>query len=107
VSFYEREIAERQAFLFPPFCHLLKVICRRKTSSGAQKAASALRESLIDKFGSKLIIDGPAAAFQEKRGDYYYWQLVVKAPSRDTLLQVIASLPTNGCSYDIDPMNLL
>lgn len=106
-SFYEREIAERQAFLFPPFCHLLKVSCRRKTNPSAQKAAGVLRESLIDKFGNKLTIDGPAAAFQEKRGDYYYWQLVVKAASRDTLLQAITSLPANGCSYDIDPMNLL
>lgn len=106
-SFYDREIAERRAFLFPPFCHLLKVVCRRKSSSSAQQAASKLRESLTNKFGRAITIEGPASAFQEKRGDYYHWQLVVKAPSRETLLQVIVSLPSNGCSYDIDPMNLL
>ncbi len=106
-AFYNRELAERKQFLFPPFCHLLKLVCKRKSSSAAEKAAGTFAKKLREIFGESLIIDGPTPSFHEKSGGYYHWQLVLKANNRSTLLTVIDQLPASGWQYDIDPINLL
>lgn len=104
-SFYEYELAQRQQFLFPPFCFLLKLSCRRATPSACEQAAQKLLAKLqVSRL--RVIIDGPSPSFHEKIGHLYEWQLVVKAKSRGELLRVISLLPS-GWSYDIDPLHLL
>lgn len=103
--FYYKELRERETFLFPPFCYVLKLSCRRASIAGAQKAATSLANQLKDG-GYKIIVEGPAPAFHEKSGDKYQWQLIAKAKNRGELLRVIPNLPS-GWSYDIDPTNLL
>ena len=103
-GFYESELAERQKFGFPPFWHLLKLTCTRKTSKGAQKAANDLAENLSNIAEIKVI--GPSPSFYEKRDGSYSWQIIVKAKRRPELLKVIAHLPSNW-KHDIDPTNLL
>lgn len=104
-SFYRTEIAERRAFMFPPFCHSLKIWCRRATSQSAQSAAekvvSELRQS-----GLRLVIDGPTPAFYEKIAGKFQWQATLKSKDRGQLIEAIKRLPANW-SYDIDPTNLL
>ncbi len=104
-TFYTKEINERKAFLFPPFCFLLKLTCRRATAASTEKAArdfaSTLKASDI-----RILIEGPAPAFHEKVQNKFQWQLVVKSKDRDELKKVITLLPS-GWSYDIDPTNLL
>ncbi|CAN5346845.1 hypothetical protein BH09PAT4_BH09PAT4_03460 [soil metagenome] len=106
-TFYDHELAERRQFSFPPFCHLLKLVCRRKSSNAAEKACVALMNELANTFGTATTIDGPTPAFHEKSAGFYQWQLVIKASKRSVLLDVIASLPKGSWSYDIDPINLL
>lgn len=106
-AFYAREIAERQQYNFPPFSHLLKLVCRRKSSKSAEQAAHTLAQDLAMKFGAGLQIDGPSPAFHEKFQNYYQWQLVLRAHNRGTLLEVLEHIPSSGWSYDIDPVNLL
>lgn len=103
--FYKTEIAERKLFNFPPFCFLLKIVCRRKTSSAAFGAAQKFCEQL-NTSEPRTMVEGPAPCFHEKQGDYFQWQIVVKSKSRESLLRIIESLPS-GMSYDIDPLNLL
>lgn len=104
-TFYEAELAERESFLFPPFCHLLKISCKRARPASAQAAAEKLAKTLHE---HKLAIhvDGPAPAFHEKVQNKYVWQLIIKSKQRSELLKVIALLPADW-SYDIDPVNLL
>jgi len=104
-QFYEKEIAERRTFTFPPFCHLLTVSCRRVSAAAAQKTAETFAQRLRTS-GIKVQIEGPAPSFHEKVQGKFQWQLVLKAKDRGQLLRVIALLPS-GWSYDIDPMNLL
>ncbi len=106
-SFYAQEIAERQAFMFPPFCYMAKLLCRRASSVSAQRAATDMADTLRSKFGNDVIIEGPAPAFHEKVGSKYEWQLNLKTKNRRVLLEVIRSLPNSGWTYDIDPINLL
>lgn len=104
-SFFEAELAERERFLFPPYCYLLKLWCRRATQKGAQQAAIKLANNL--KYaGLKVIVEGPAPSFHERINDKYEWQLIIKAKHRSELVKVINMLPANW-QHDIDPMNLL
>lgn len=104
-AFYDKELDERKMFLFPPFCYLLKLTCRRASQQAAQDATEVLAQKLST-MSLRILIEGPAPAFHEKSQNKYQWQLVIKAKSREELLKVIRQLPS-GWSYDIDPMNLL
>jgi primosomal protein N' (replication factor Y) len=103
-SFYHQQLEERRLFLFPPFCHILKLSCARKSSTSAQKSAQSLANTLKKSKG--LIISGPSPAFIEHRLGLYHWQIVVKAKQRAHLLDVVEKLPANW-TYDLDPINLL
>ncbi len=103
--FYTTELAERKAFLFPPFCHLLKLTCRRATEATAIRAAESVRNTITRDF-KQVFVEGPAPAFHEKVAGAFQWQLIIKAKRRTDLLKIIQTLPS-GWSYDIDPMNLL
>jgi len=104
-NFYHKELAEREAFTFPPFCYLLKLTCKRASSASAQKAAEQFARQIPSwKFG--VSVEGPAPAFHEKSQGKFVWQLVVKAKNRGALLKIIANLPS-GWGYDIDPLHLM
>jgi primosomal protein N' (replication factor Y) len=103
--FYENELHERAHFLFPPFCYVLKTACRRATLKATIAATERFAEELRHT-GLKIRVEGPAPSFHEKVQNKYQWQLIIKSKQRDTLLDVIAMLPS-GWTYDIDPMNLL
>ena len=104
-SFYTKEVEERKLFLFPPFCYLLKLSCRRANNAAAERNARTFARKL-EHSSLRLIVEGPAPSFHEKIQNKYGWQLVIKAKDRRELLKVIQMLPS-GWSYDIDPMNLL
>jgi primosomal protein N' (replication factor Y) len=104
-AFYNRELAEREAFLFPPFCYTLKIWCRRASQAAAQNATKKYAEEIRKKYRG-VIVEGPTPAFHEKIAGKFQWQLVLKAKNRIALLKVIRDLPA-GWSHDIDPTNLL
>lgn len=103
--FYETELKERQQFLFPPFCYLLKLTVRRASIRAAETAAQKLKDE-IEASSYKVRVEGPAPSFYERFQNKYQWQLVVKATERSELLKVINHLPANWSS-DIDPQDLL
>lgn len=104
-GFYKAEIAERSTYMFPPFCYLLKLTCRRAQDKTAQKAASDLATALRSS-GRHIIIEGPTPAFQQRVQGKYQWQIIIKSKDRKLLTDIITKLPS-GWSHDIDPMNLL
>lgn len=101
-TFYKAEIAERKAFNYPPFTHLLKLTLARANPKNAERAATLLKTSLP----KTVHIDGPAPSFHEKQANKYRWQLVIKSERRSTLVDIINHLPS-GVSWDIDPYNLM
>ncbi len=104
-NFYYSELAERKKFLFPPFCYLLKLNCKRASSQSAQTAAESMA-ALLRNEKHNVIVEGPVPSFHEKVSNKFVWQLIIKAKSRSELTAIIKNLPS-GWSYDIDPMNLL
>lgn len=104
-AFFEHEIAIRKKFLFPPYCFVLKLSCRRTSSKASQKKAEDFADLIRGK-GLHIIIDGPSPSLHEKIGTKYQWQLIIKAKQRSELLKIIDVLPPDW-AYDIDPLNLL
>lgn len=104
-AFYEKMLAERQSFRFPPFSYLMKLECRRATEKGAIQAASKLKQQLATS-GLPVEILGPTPSFHHRRGHNYYYQIVARAKSRRTLLQLAERVPT-GWTVDLDPADLL
>lgn len=104
-NFYKDELENRQEFLFPPFCYLLKLSARRSSIKNVEAAATKLKLA-IQASGYKVKVEGPAPSFHERFQGKYQWQLIVKATDRSELLKVITTLPPNW-SYDIDPVDLL
>lgn len=103
--FYAKELTERRAYHFPPFCYLLKLSCRRATLASVQKTSAALARTLAQAH-PQVVVEGPTPAFHERSQGKYTWQLIAKSRSRSQLIAIIQALPA-GWSYDIDPINLL
>lgn len=105
-AFYKAELIERQTFLFPPFCYLLKITVSRKSSASAEKAIAALHQKLQ---GTKLKVrlSDPAPSYYEHTHDMYHWQLILKAVDRKELIKAVEALPAGNWTYDLDPANLL
>ena len=101
-KFYTQEINERREYNFPPFVHLLKLSVARTTAKSAETAARKFAQTL----SSEVIVEGPAPELHEKQANKSHWQLVIKAKSRDSLIQIINRLPPNW-HYDIDPNDLI
>lgn len=104
-SFYEREIAAREKFHFPPSCHMMKLTLSRASSASAEAAARKLKVVLTNS-NLKLGVDGPSPCFHETKNGKYYWQLVLKSPRRSDLLSALATVPTTVAS-ELDPISLL
>jgi primosomal protein N' len=90
--------------MFPPFCYLLKLTCRRASSASAERAAKTFAVDIATK-RLGIAVDGPAPAFHEKSQGKFAWQLVLKTKNRRALIEIINTLPS-GWSYDIDPLHL-
>jgi len=105
VTFYQRELIQRETFTFPPFCHLLKISVNRARQKTATEAIEAIADAIRSKYRSVQIL-GPAPAFKEKSQDRYRWQIVVKSRQRDTLIAIANGLPQN-CTYNVDPSRII
>lgn len=104
-TFYERLLAERQVFRFPPFAYLMKLTARRVTIKGAQDASERLKGELAAA-GLPVEIIGPTPSFYARRGRYHYYQLVAKSKNRDDLLELAKLVPADW-QIDLDPADLL
>lgn len=105
-EFYKNNIIERKKGLFPPFTFLLKLTCVYKTESGAINSARKLANDLKSSINNQVQILGPTPSFYERQNGTYKWQLVLKSPSRQYLIQAIKAVPKNW-QVEIDPTSLL
>ncbi len=104
-QFYDRELAERKMYRFPPFTYLLKLSCLRAKSGAAEQAAESLKQT-VRRAQPNVRVEGPAPCFHPRERGKYKWQLIVKSSRRSVLQDIIHSLPS-GWQYDIDPTHLL
>ena len=106
-GFYKYALGQRKLSKFPPFTHLLKLTTSYKTEAGAIKAAKSLNEKLKKTIHADVSILGPVPAFYERQSGNYRWQLILKSPRREYLLNIIDLVPTSNWQCEIDPTSLL
>ena len=106
-SFYKHALNERSRGLFPPFTHLLKLTCVYKTEAAAIKNSQKLATELRQKINPEVQILGPAPAFYERQHGTYRWQLILKSPKREYLIDTIKLVPSSNWQFDLDPSSLL
>ena len=106
-SFYKHTICERKKSLFPPFTHLLKLVCIYKTETAAIKNAQKLASELRTKVHKSVQILGPTPSFYERQYGTYRWQLVLKSPKREYLIDILKLIPPKSWQFELDPTSLL
>ena len=106
-TFYDHTLKERKRGAFPPYRFLLKLTCSYKTEATAIRHATTLAKTIREHVSTSVVILGPAPAFYERQRDSYRWQLVIKSPTRQALLDVLRYMPPTHWQADIDPTSLL
>jgi primosomal protein N' (replication factor Y) len=114
-NFYKKEIEFRRLMHYPPFGALANIIVRGADEEEALGRAASLGR-LLDPAPEGVKVLGPAAAALAKLKTEYRYQMLLKAPSRKRLGEVVAEVrrfavaekwkPTT-LVIDVDPMTLL
>jgi primosomal protein N' (replication factor Y) len=106
-SFYTYALKERRKGLFPPYTFLLKLTCAYKTESAAVRNAQNLAKELRKNVLNDVTILGPTPAFYERQHGTYRWQLVIKSPRREHLMDILKTIPQQSWQFELDPTSLL
>lgn len=118
-SFFENEIEIREAFDYPPFSKIIRIILSSDNNFRAEKSAMEIAMRLkdwIDKqsLSERLIVMGPAPCVIEKIRGEYRFNLIIKNKLDEKGHNIILSflrkiiLPNDiKMVVDIDPMDIL
>ena len=107
-GFFTEEIDFRRQHRYPPFVRLARYLYRNRNDAACARAADQMARKLARharERGVSMDLLGPAPAFASRvRGDYQ-WQIVLRSPDLESLLDGIPVDP--GWTVDIDPQSLL
>ncbi len=118
-SFYENEIEIREAFDYPPFSKIIRIILSSDNNFRAEKSAMEISMRLkdwIDKLSlsERLIVMGPAPCVLEKIRGEFRFNIIVKnkldEKGHNTILSFLRKiiLPNDiKMVIDVDPMDIL
>ena len=106
-DFYDKTLASRRRGGFPPYAYLLKLVVSYKTEAATVRNAQSLAKLLNDKSPATVEVLGPTPCFYERQRDTYRWQLLVKAPRRQDLLDILQYVPPTHWQKELDPLSLL
>jgi primosomal protein N' (replication factor Y) len=106
-TFYRQTLVERKRALFPPYTYLLKLTCVYKTEATAIKNSQKIAKELCLKINKNVRILGPTPSFYERQNGVYRWQLVLKSPKREYLIEALRQIPTTHWQFELDPTSLL
>ncbi len=103
-SFRDKELIDRRLHHFPPYSFIGKIIFREKSYVKALQVAERYKQTIS--VLPEITLEGPLPSFHHKRGQFYYVQLHLRAPSRKVLLQAARVAP-DSAFFDLDPITLL
>jgi primosomal protein N' (replication factor Y) (superfamily II helicase) len=108
-GFLTDELERRQALCYPPFSHLIRIVCSASEAARAQAASSAIRVGLeASPPGSNTSVLGPAALFRLRGRERQV--LVVKTAERrptvravgEAVRRVAAAREHAGVNFSVD-----
>ncbi len=111
---YNDQLAERQLFLYPPFCHLIYIYLKHKKESVADEAAQLLSTQLRQTFGNNIL--GPDKPTVGRVQTLFIRKIIIKVKLSSSIYKISEYLQTlqqqllanKGFSaltiyYDVDP----
>lgn len=106
-SFYTYALETRKKSYFPPYSYLLKLTTVYKSEGAAIRSAKALAQDLKKSLNPDVRLLGPTPAFYERQHDTYRWQLILKSPKREYLVDALGHVPVTHWQSELDPPSLL
>ncbi|MCK8826913.1 primosomal protein N' [Natroniella acetigena] len=120
-SFYNYEIEQRKACLYPPYSHLVNIIVASEEEERVIKIANQLgviiNSYLHNLDSEEVMLLGPVPAPLSKLKGEFRWQLILKGTELEDLRQVNEesleqlkeeeSVETVRVSVDVDPIGML
>ena len=106
-SFYTYALEMRKKSYFPPYSFLLKLTTIYKTEQAAIRSAKSLAQELKKSVHPDVRLLGPTPAFYERQHDTYRWQLILKSPKREYLVDALKLVPPTHWQSELDPPSLL
>jgi primosomal protein N' (replication factor Y) len=107
-TFFAEEIDFRRHHRYPPFVRLARFLFRDRKDDVCAQAADEMARKLArharDR-GVPMDLLGPAPAFASRVRGEYQWQIVLRTPDLEALLDGLPIAP--GWVIDIDPQSLL
>ncbi|MBM3412516.1 MAG: primosomal protein N' [Bacteroidetes bacterium] len=82
---YEKELAKREEFFYPPFSRMIQLSIRHTSATVAANAATFLAQQLGMKYQRYLL--GPSPALIERVRNQYRFELLLKLPRKKQLLE--------------------
>jgi primosomal protein N' (replication factor Y) (superfamily II helicase) len=86
-GFIAGELERREALRYPPFSHLIRIVCAAPEAGPARAAASAVREQLDASLLERTAVLGPAALFRLRGQERQV--LMVKAGERASAVRAV------------------
>lgn len=77
-SFYLNEIGYRQQFNYPPYCRIIKVICRHRDEAKAIEAATEMASSLLGM--DNITLQGPVPGSIARVRNQFVQEVWIKCP---------------------------
>ena len=107
-GFYNEEINFRQNHLNPPFSKLIRLLCMGRNKSRCEQIAfdlaNEIRNYMINSGITNVEALGPTPAYPFRVRGQYRWHIILRG-SNPRLIVDNVNIP-NGCTVDIDPINL-
>jgi primosomal protein N' (replication factor Y) (superfamily II helicase) len=107
-GFFTEEIDFRRQHRYPPFVRMARYLYRSRNDAACAKAADQMARKLARharERGVPMDLLGPSPAFASRVRGEYQWQVILRSPDLESLLDGIPVDP--GWSVDIDPQSLL
>ncbi|MBA3379006.1 MAG: primosomal protein N', partial [Chloroflexia bacterium] len=107
-AFYVEEIDFREKHLFPPFVRLARYLYRHENERSAAMESELMAREIARharRLEVRLDLLGPTPAFAARIGGKYQWQVVLRSPALEAILDDLPVRP--GWVVDIDPQSML
>jgi primosomal protein N' (replication factor Y) len=107
-AFFSEEIDFRRQHRYPPFVRLVRYLYRDRRDAACARAADEMARKLARHArgrGVAMDLLGPAPAFASRVRGEYQWQVILRTPELEALLDGLPVDP--GWAVDVDPQSLL
>ena len=109
-KFYKQEIESREAFGYPPFSKLVKLIFKDRNKDFAEKESKKMAIKINALKLTAVQVLGPAPAYIPKVKNEYIWHIILKIKNtkkgEEEKSLVFKNIPDNW-TIDVSPENLL